>query len=203
MHVNRLRRHLYLALVTTWLLVAALYLPYASLWERISVASAWICMAFLCGALLIGPVYRMEGRTPQLNIYLRRDLGIWGAVTGLLHFVAGNVVAMNQLYIGSFVRGATYPPDVAVREPLFSGGAILGLLIAIIFLVLLAISSDWALRGLGAKRWKRLQRSASIAMWLTVAHGIAFQILEARYFPLLILVLMSVALFAVRLRARR
>ena len=160
-------------------------------------------MAFLCSALLVGPVYRIEGRAPQLNIYLRRDLGIWGAVTGLLHFVAGNVVAMNPLYIGSFVRGATFPPDAAFREPLFSGGAILGLLIAIIFLVLLAISSDWALRGLGAKTWKRLQRLAYIAMWLTVAHGIAFQILEARFLPLLILVVMSVALFAVRFRASR
>jgi DMSO/TMAO reductase YedYZ heme-binding membrane subunit len=200
--VNRLRRHLFLALTTTWLLVASLYLPYASLWERISVASAWICMTFLCGAFLIGPIYRIEGRTPRLNIYIRRDLGIWGALTGLVHFVAGNFVAMNPLYVGSFVRVAPVPPDVAVREQLFSGGAILGLLIAIIFLLLLAISSDWALRGLGPKIWKRLQRSAHLALWFTVAHGIAFQMLEARYLPLLILVAMTVALLGFRYRAR-
>jgi DMSO/TMAO reductase YedYZ heme-binding membrane subunit len=201
--VNRLRRHLILMLTTTWLLIASLYLPYVSLWERISVASAWICMAFLCGALLIGPVDRIEGRAPRVNIYMRRDLGIWGALTGLLHFVAGNFVAMNPVYVGSFVRIAPVPPAAVIRDQLFSGGAILGLLIAIIFLLLLAISSDWALRGLGVKRWKRLQRSAHLAFWFTVAHGIAFQILEARYLPLLILVAMSAALLGFRYRARR
>ena len=160
-------------------------------------------MAFLCGALLIGPILRMQGRPSQLNIYLRRDVGIWGALTGLLHFVAGNVVAMNQSYVGIFVQGATRPPDVGVREQLFSGGAILGTAVAILFLLLLAISSDLALRRLGPKLWKRLQRSAHVAVWFTVAHGIAFQLLESRYAALTMLTAMGVVLVISQWRARR
>jgi sulfoxide reductase heme-binding subunit YedZ len=199
----RLRQHLYFAFATTWLLVAALYLPYTSIWERISVASAWICMALLCAALMIGPIYRIGGRLRQANIYIRRDIGVWAGLTGLLHFVAGNVVAMNPIYVGAFVQGAVTPPGVPVREQLFSAGAILGTLIAILLLLLLAISSDWAIRRLGSKLWKRLQRSAHFALWLTIAHGLAYQILESRYLAMLVLVFMGAVLLGIQLRARR
>jgi sulfoxide reductase heme-binding subunit YedZ len=166
-------------------------LPYPARWERISVASAWLCMGLMCAALLIAPLQRLRGRQPSLNIYVRRDLGCWAALHGLLHFVAGNVVAMDPVYVGQFVRGNPAPPPAPVREVLFSGGAILGLVIAAVFLLLLAISSDRAVRWLGPARWKKLQWSAHIALWLSVIHGIAFQVLEARYLPLLLLLLAS------------
>jgi DMSO/TMAO reductase YedYZ heme-binding membrane subunit len=73
--------------------------------------------------------------------------------------------------------------------------------IAILFLLLLAISSDRAVRWLGPQRWKKLQGSAQLVMWLTVIHGIAYQLLEARYIPLLVLLLVSATVLTIRSRA--
>jgi len=200
--VPRLKRNLGLLLGNLLLLLSgALVLPYPALWERISVASAWLCILLLTAVLLIAPLQRLQGRQPPLNIYLRRDLGCWAAMQGLLHFVAGNVVAMNPVYVGTFVRGNATGPGPMLREVFFSGGAILGTVIAILFLLLLAISSDRALRWLGPQRWKKLQGSAQLVMWLTVIHGIAYQVLEARYIPLLLLLLTSATVLTIRLRA--
>jgi DMSO/TMAO reductase YedYZ heme-binding membrane subunit len=200
--VTRLQRNLGLLLANALLLLlCAFALPYPTGWERISVASAWLCMALLSAVLLIAPLQRRKGRLPPFNIYLRRDLGCWAAVQGLLHFVAGNVVAMNPVYVGTFVRGNPAPPGAMLREILFSGGAILGLIIAVLFLLLLAISSDRAVRWLGPVRWKKLQWSAHLVMWLTVIHGISYQVLEARYIPLLLLLLVSAVVIYYRWRA--
>lgn len=159
-------------------------------------------MALLAVALSIGPIRQLEHRTYRINIYKRRDLGIWSALHGLFHFVAGNFVAMNPVYVGAFVRGATASPSTSVREQLFSGGSIAGLLVALLFLLLLAISSDRALRFLGTKKWKFLQRSSHAVLWLTVLHGIAFQVLEARFLPMLILSGIAAVLLGFQLRAR-
>ena len=109
---------------------------------------------------------------------------------------------MNPVYVSSFVRNNPAPPPATLREILFSGGAILGILIAMVFLLLLAISSDRALRWLGTMRWKKLQWSAHLALWLTVIHGIAFQLLEARYLPLMLLLLASAVVLYYRWRGR-
>jgi len=201
-NVSRLKRNLVVLLAgSLLLLVGEFVLLYPTRWERLSVASAWLCMALLVAVLVIGPLQRRDGRPPALNIYLRRDLGCWAALLGWLHFVAGNVVAMNALYVGTFVRGVAAPPGPAIREILFSGGAILGLIVAVLFLLLLAISSDRAIRLLGLARWKKLQWSAHLVLWLTILHGIAYQVLEARYLPMLGLLAASAVVLRYRLMA--
>lgn len=202
--MSRSHRNLYLFIASLLLLwLGDVVLPYPVRWERLSVATAWLCMVLMCTALLIAPLQRLRGRQPPLNIYLRRDLGCWAALHGLLHFVAGNVVAMSPVYVSSFVRNNPAPPSTTLREILFSGGAILGLVIAIVFLLLLVISSDRALRWLGPVRWKKLQWSAHLALWFTVFHGIAFQLLEARYLPLVLLLFVSGVVIYGRWRAAR
>jgi sulfoxide reductase heme-binding subunit YedZ len=47
--------------------------------------------------------------------------------------------------------------------------------------MLLVISNDVSLRGLGTRRWKQLQRWAYLAAALTVAHGVLFQMVEKRH----------------------
>ena len=56
-----------------------------------------------------------------------------------------------------------------------------GLGAAILFVILLAISNDFSLRRLGTRRWKSIQRWSYAAFALTVAHGIAFQMVEKRH----------------------
>lgn len=200
--MSRLNRNLIVLLAGSLLLFAGEWvLPYPTRWERLSVASAWLCLVLLVAVLSIGPLQRKSGRQTPLNIYLRRDLGCWAALLGWLHFGTGNVVAMNAVYVGTFVRGVAPPPGPAIREILFSGGAILGLIVAVLFLLLLAISSDRAIRLLGIARWKKLQWSAHLVLWLTILHGIAYQVLEARYVPMLGLLVASAVVLRYRLTA--
>jgi sulfoxide reductase heme-binding subunit YedZ len=58
-----------------------------------------------------------------------------------------------------------------------------GLAAALLFLMLLAISNDLSLRGLRTNRWKSLQRWTYVAFGLTAAHGIAYQLIEQRHIP--------------------
>ena len=202
--MSRTTRNLWLTAASVIVLaLGALIAPYADTWERVSVVSAWLCMVLMAGALLIGPLRRLRGEPSPVNIYLRRDLGLWAALHGLLHFVAGNVVAMNAAYVAAFVHTPGGGLSVAVRDPLFTIGASTGTIVALLFLILMAVSSDRALRLLGTKKWKWLQRSAHLALWLTVIHGISYQLLELRWLPLVLFSAVSLAIFVLQYRGRR
>jgi len=202
--MNRSRRNLLLGgLSAAGLLGGALWLPYADSWERISVASAWLCMVLLCSALLIGPLRRYAGKTASLNIYFRRDLAFWSALQAFLHFYAGTVVSMDQSYVQAFVHVDLAPWSLGMRDQMFGWGASLGMIVALVYLLLLSISSDRAMRLLRPARWKKLQKSAHLVLWLTVLHGFAFQLLEARYVPLALLLAMTIVVLALQYRGRR
>ena len=202
--MSRSRRHLILfGLNGLALFAGLLVLPYSDASERISVASAWICMGLLTAALLIGPLRRARGEAAPANIYLRRDLAVWSALQGFVHFYAGSVVSMNQVYIQAFVHTELPPWSVEVRDQMFSWGASLGFLAGLIYLVLLVISSDRAIRLFNPGRWKKVQKSAHLLLWLTVIHGLVFQLLEARYVPLVLLLLVTVGIFILQYRGRR
>jgi methionine sulfoxide reductase heme-binding subunit len=49
--------------------------------------------------------------------------------------------------------------------------------------MLLAISNDLSLRTLKTRRWKSLQRWTYAAFLLTGAHSIAYQLIERRHVP--------------------
>ena len=55
-----------------------------------------------------------------------------------------------------------------------------GLLAALLFLSLLAISNDLSLRRLGTRTWKSLQRWTYMAVALTLIHAVAYQLVEKR-----------------------
>jgi DMSO/TMAO reductase YedYZ heme-binding membrane subunit len=58
-----------------------------------------------------------------------------------------------------------------------------GLGAALLFLMLLAISNDLSVRTLGTRRWKSLQRWAYASFVLIAAHGTAYQLVEKRHLP--------------------
>lgn len=183
--------------------LSAWLLPYAALWERLSVGSAWLCMVVLCSALLIGPLRRSAGQQAPANIYLRRDLAIWSALQGFFHVYAGSLVSMNQDYIQGFVNTDLAPWSAVVRDELFYWGAMLGFIVSLIYLMLLTVSSDRAMRKVGVDRWKKIQKSAHLVLWLTVIHAIAFQLLESRYVPLALILAVMSAVLVVQYRGRR
>ncbi|MDJ0929197.1 MAG: hypothetical protein QNJ73_16285 [Gammaproteobacteria bacterium] len=148
--------------------------------DRLSIVSAYLCLFLLGTALLIGPYHTIRHGRPVANSYLRRDIGIWGALTGLLHFFLANMLAMTYEYLDSFVENAPLPPSEASRFALYTAGTILGYLIALIFLLLLSLSNDRMMRITGHKWWKRLQRASYFAFVFTCLHAFAFQVLETR-----------------------
>ena len=166
--------------------------------DRLSIVSAYLCLLLLGVALLIGPSHAIRKHRPLANSYIRRDIGTWGALNGLLHFYLANVLAMNYEYLGIYVENAALPPGPEIRSDLYAWGTILGYVIAVLFIVLLVLSSDRMLRKIGLKWWKRIQRVSYFGFLFTCAHAFAFQVLESRealwvYVVLLITLLVLLA----------
>lgn len=151
------RHHLPLAVLTA----AAGYALFAShddadLLGRLSFASAWPALLLLTATLLIGPWRALHGKRPAVSLDLRRDIGIWAGMTGILHAVIGQCVHLRGrpwlYYIYEKWR------FVPLRHDLFGFANHTGLIAAVILALLLATSNDHYLRRLGNGRWKGLQR---------------------------------------------
>ena len=85
--MTRTRRHLALAAGSAAISAAAMAsAPAGQALDRLSFVSAWLCLLFFAGALLVGPLHvRRTGRLPDDHLF-RRDLGIWCVITGMVHF---------------------------------------------------------------------------------------------------------------------
>jgi sulfoxide reductase heme-binding subunit YedZ len=83
-----------------------------------------------------------------------------------------------------------------LRHDLFGVANHSGLIAALLFLLLLAISNDLSLRRLGTKKWKSLQRWTYIAAALTTLHAAAYQHIEKRQLPYEILLWTTTAIAA-------
>jgi len=177
--------------------VAAVSGPGAGVADRLSIVSAYVCLALLAVALLIGPLNVLRKGRLASNSYVRRDTGIWAALNGLLHFYLANVLSMNYEYLALFVDNAALPPTAAIRNSLYSLGTIFGYIIAVLFIVLLLLSSDWMLRKLGLKWWKRIQRLSYLGFALTALHSFAFQVIETRPLVWVAVVLVITALICI------
>ena len=198
-------RHGLVGLVTSAVMISALTIgPPSGRWDRLSIVSAYVCLILYAWTLVIGPIRVLRNRPPQLNLYLRRDIGIWAAFSGLLHLLIGTDVAMSPVYLGKFVTVVDGFASAEMRSGLFSWGSVTGFVAGLIFLLLLALSNDYVLRWLGPKWWKRLQRSSYTAFFLFVLHGYAFQALERRAWPLVgTLVAVTVAVLGLQIRGAR
>src|ERR1017187_3328910 len=75
----------------------ALYITrtYTQVIPRLSFASAYPALILICVSLLIGPWKMLLGERLTVSFDLRRDLGIWAAITGLFHTVTGQFVHME------------------------------------------------------------------------------------------------------------
>lgn len=179
--MGRNQRHFVLAASTVlFFAVAAGSGSASSIADRLSIVSAYVCLALLGYALLIGPAQAMATGRPIVNTYIRRDVGIWAAFCGLVHFVLANILSMNDAYLDHFVNLAETPPATEFRSQLYTWGTIFGYIVAVLFLLLLGLSSDRVFRVIGPRWWKRLQRAIYLVFVFTVAHAFAFQILESR-----------------------
>lgn len=198
--MNRSLRHAGIAVVVVLLMVVAWSAgDAASVQDRVSLLSAWLSFAFLSGAVSLGPWRAWRGGKPSLNLLVRRDLGIWAALTALAHAVFGTWVVLTPAYFRAYIVGTPDSPTPGWAGWIGTLSIVAGFVLAIIMAMLLALSNNRALTRLGPQRWKRLQRWAVPAFAVTVLHGAVFQVIEGRTGGwLALLALLGVAVWTVR-----
>jgi sulfoxide reductase heme-binding subunit YedZ len=141
----------------------------------ISIATAYPALFLTAVALFLGPWHVLRRRANPVSFDLRRDIGIWAGIMALLHSVVGlNVHLRGRMWL-YFVD-----QQYRIRHDWFGFGNDTGIVAALLFLLLLAISNDLSLRGLGTRRWKSLQRWTYGAAILTILHAVAYQHVEER-----------------------
>jgi sulfoxide reductase heme-binding subunit YedZ len=145
--------------------------------HRLSMGTAYASLFFLAVTLVLGPWNVLRRRKPPVSYDLRRDIGIVAGVLALIHTGVGLTVHLRgRMWMYFFKK--LHP--LRIQANAFGAANYLGLIAAILFVMLIAISNDISLRSLGTPRWKALQRWTYAAFALTLAHGILFQIVEKR-----------------------
>jgi sulfoxide reductase heme-binding subunit YedZ len=123
--------------------------------------SAYLGTFFLIGALVPSNLLRFEryasGRRTRALARLRKPLGISAGIW----FVAHSVVSVWELFNLS----------LPLLPQFTRTGIVLGLLATVVFVAMLATSTDQAQRVLG-RNWKRLHRLVWFAVPLALAHTI-------------------------------
>jgi sulfoxide reductase heme-binding subunit YedZ len=135
--------------------------------QRFTVATGYVATGLLVSTLLIGPANLLLRRRNPVSSYLRRDVGAWTAIASVVHVVWGLQVHGP---LSDFLRYFVGPGGSPLTNS-FGFGNWTGLAATIIVVGLLALSSDFALRRLRARRWKRLQRLNYALFALVVAHA--------------------------------
>ncbi len=166
-------------------MVSALYILVSSLFppgkqgEILLIVLGYLSLLLLSVTLLIGPFNLLRQRRNPVNIDLRRDIGIWAAITGCLHvlLVLRGSLRDNQILLYFLRRGCCgYTPLLSIYG--LSNDS--GLFATIFLLLLLALSNTLTLRLLKGKCWKWLQRSTYLLALLALAHTFGFQYLNLR-----------------------
>jgi methionine sulfoxide reductase heme-binding subunit len=190
---RRVRRHVGLALASAVLMVGVFYLVRSDfIWFRLSMASAYAGLALLGATLATGPWNVLTGRPNPVSTDLRRDIGIWAGILGLIHVAVGlQVHAGGDIWLYFFHPPAPQRLIVRLDPAGFSNHS--GLIATLILAILLALSNDCSLRWFGRTRWKMVHRSVYVAFALIVAHGALYQLLEKRILPFVGLFLAMVA----------
>jgi methionine sulfoxide reductase heme-binding subunit len=155
--------------------------------RRFTVATGYVAFALLALTLLIGPVNLLLRRRLPVSSYLRRDVGAWTALFSGVHVIVSLMVhgsGQIQHFIDFFVA------DGSPLTNSFGLGNWTGLAALVIVAMLLALSSDAALRRLKARNWKRLQRLNYALFALVIAHSFFYGALLRETSPYTILLLL-------------
>ena len=210
---NRLRarvlKHHLPLLLLSGVSVAALYVTrtYTDVLSRASFATAYPALVLLAATLLIGPWNLLRRRPNPVSSDLRRDLGIWAGILGIVHTAVGQCVHLRGRPWLYYVYGPQEHHSFPVRHDLFGLANYSGALSVLVLAALFATSNDYSLRALGTPGWKQLQRWNYAVFALAGVHAFAFQGIEKQLTPyvatVIACVVMTLALQAVGVVKRR
>jgi len=177
----RIWRHHLLLFLLSFVSVAVLYQtrPYPDVLSRASFATAYPALALLATTLLIGPWNLLRSRANPVSSDLRRDIGIWAGMVGVLHAGVGQFVHLRGRPWLYYVYGPTEHHH-GMRHDLFGLANYTGALGTLVLILLLATSNDFSLRRFGTRKWKQLQRWNYAVFALVAVHSFAFQGVETQ-----------------------
>lgn len=150
--------------------------PEMRLWKAVGDAS-FVLFAL---AMAVGPLAILWKPAARLLAW-RRALGIWFALLALLHAYLvwdGWARWSFSRLMGYEDLSASGVPDPVLAMPGFGLANLLGLVALVLALTLAAVSSEWALRALGARSWKHLQQYSYAVFYLVGLHGAYFLFLH-------------------------
>jgi methionine sulfoxide reductase heme-binding subunit len=175
----RIWRHHLPLFMLSFASVAVLYQtrPYPDVLSRASFATAYPALALLATTLLIGPWNLLRGRANPVSSDLRRDIGIWAGLLGVLHAGVGQFVHLRGRPWLYYVYGPGEHHH-GMRHDLFGLANYTGALGTLLLIALLATSNDFSLRRFGTRKWKQLQRWNYAVFALVAVHSFAFQGVE-------------------------
>ena len=160
----------------------------------ITYTSGYLSIFLLAVSLLLGPLNLMLNLKNPLSTYIRRDIGIFGGVLGMVHSVVGlfmHFTGRPWLYFVEEV-GESF----AIRSGNFGFANYTGFVGAIILILLVTISNDYFLGKLKAAKWKNLQRLTYLMFLLVIAHSVFYRLTAGKedliiylYLPLLLIIL--------------
>jgi sulfoxide reductase heme-binding subunit YedZ len=165
--------------------------------QQFTVASGYLAVVLLAVTLLLGPANLVLQRRNPISTYLRRDVGIWTAAFSVVHVIAAAMIHVSHgSDLGAAVLHFFVAEDGALLTNSFGLGNWTGLAAVAIVLVLLATSSDVALKTLKAKPWKWLQRLTYAVFALVILHAFFYGALLRMNSPFTRLLILSVILVA-------
>ncbi len=177
----RIWRHHVPLLFISFVCVAILYQtrPYPDVLSRASFATAYPALALLAITLILGP-WNLLRRSPNpVSSDLRRDIGIWAGLLGVLHAGVGQFVHLRGRPWLYYIYGPGEHHH-GMRHDLFGLANYTGALGTLVLIMLLATSNDLSLRRFGTGKWKQLQRWNYVAFVLVAVHSFAFQGVETQ-----------------------
>jgi methionine sulfoxide reductase heme-binding subunit len=174
---KRIVRHTLLALGSTLAVLGVFAaLDFPPFRFGLSMGTAYVSLTLFVGTLVIGPANVIWGRANPVSTHLRRDIGIWSGITGLVHLVVG----LQAHFPGEMWKYFLFPADVErvfrLRYDAFGVANWTGLLSGVILALLLGLSNDYSLRRLGSGRWKSIQRWSYWTFLLLIVHGALYQL---------------------------
>ena len=178
---KRIRQHLAIGLCTILTILGIFFLMEAkNIMFRVSMATAYASFALIGCSLALGPWNIFRNRPNPVHSDLRRDIGIWGGMLGIIHVVFGFQRHMG----GKFWLYFFYPEKeshlIPLRYDTFGFANYTGLGSTLVLILLLALSNNVSLRKLGTQKWKSLQRWNYVNFLLIILHGAAYQFLVKR-----------------------
>jgi len=175
--INRLKIHYLPMLVVSVIFCLIFYL----LWKPtlptipfITYTSGYLSIFLLAVSLLLGPINLMLKFKNPISTYIRRDIGIFGGLLGVVHSVVGlfmHFTGKPWLYFVEEVE-----KGFAIRFGNFGLANYTGLIGVFILILLLVISNDYFLGKLKAVKWKNLQRFTYLMFLLVIAHSIFYRL---------------------------